>query len=159
MDKRLYRSRSNRILAGVCGGLAVYFDMDPTIVRLIAVLTLFIGFFPSVIAYIVLAIVVPSQDSTTKQPEETVKENVREMKQTATEIGKEIQSTFNNEVPEEARSTVSSNRSTWTIGIIIIVIGIVLLITSFIDFWKWWVVGPVILIIIGLLLIFARRKN
>lgn len=159
MKERLYRSSSNRMIAGVCGGLAEYFDMDPTVVRLIAVLTLFIGFFPSVIAYIVLAIVVPAQDSTTTRPEEMVKENVREMKQTATEIGKEIQSTFTEEKPQEARSPSPGNRGTWTIGIIIIVIGIVLLITTLIDVWRWWVVGPVILIIIGLLLIFARRKR
>ncbi len=58
MEKRLYRSRDERMLAGVCGGLAKHFDLDPTIVRLIAVLTLFLG--PTgVLVYLILAIVVP----------------------------------------------------------------------------------------------------
>jgi phage shock protein C len=41
--KRLYRSRTDMMLGGVCGGLAKYLDVDPTIVRLIFVLLLFIG--------------------------------------------------------------------------------------------------------------------
>ena len=56
--KRLYRSRDERMIWGVCGGIAKYFDMDPTIIRLIAVLTLFIGF-AGVLVYIILAIIVP----------------------------------------------------------------------------------------------------
>jgi phage shock protein C len=41
MEKRLYRSRTDRVIWGVCGGLAKYFDIDPTIVRVIAVLLIF----------------------------------------------------------------------------------------------------------------------
>lgn len=41
MVKRLYRSRDERKIWGVCGGIAEYFEVDPTIIRLIAVLTLF----------------------------------------------------------------------------------------------------------------------
>ena len=58
MEKRLYRSRDERMLLGVCGGLAKHFGMDPTVVRLIAVLTLLLG--PTgVLVYLILAIVVP----------------------------------------------------------------------------------------------------
>lgn len=39
--KRLYRSRTNRMIWGVCGGLAEYFNIDPVIVRIIAVLSIF----------------------------------------------------------------------------------------------------------------------
>ncbi|MBN1368014.1 MAG: PspC domain-containing protein [Dehalococcoidales bacterium] len=159
MEKRLYRSNSNRMIAGVCGGLAEYFVIDPTIVRIIAVLCLFIGIFPAFIAYIVLAIVVPSQDSTAKQPEETVKENVQEMKHTAAEIGKEFQSNFSKDASQEIKPTASTKHSVSIVGIILIIIGAVLLITTLVDFWRWWIIGPVILIIIGLLLIFTRRKS
>jgi len=53
MDKRLYRSRSERMIWGVCGGLAKYFDMDPTLVRIIAVLTILVSGI-GILAYIIL---------------------------------------------------------------------------------------------------------
>lgn len=57
--KRLYRSRHDRMIAGVCGGLAEYFEIDPSIVRLLFVGGLFIGA-PGVLpAYLVMALVVP----------------------------------------------------------------------------------------------------
>ena len=59
--KRLYRSSQNRMIAGVCAGIAEYFEVDPTIVRLIAVLLLFVGIFPAVLAYIIFWIVVPEK--------------------------------------------------------------------------------------------------
>ena len=56
--KKLYRSRNNKMIAGVCGGLAVYLNIDPTIVRLAFVLlALFQGF--GVLAYLVLWVIVP----------------------------------------------------------------------------------------------------
>ena len=59
-SKRLYKSRTNRMIAGVCGGIAEYFDVDPTIIRLIAVLLLFVGVFVGgVIAYIIAAAIIP----------------------------------------------------------------------------------------------------
>lgn len=60
MVKRLYRSRKDRIAAGVCGGIAQYSNMDPTIVRLIWVLvTLFpattpLGFFGYLVAWLLI---------------------------------------------------------------------------------------------------------
>lgn len=60
MTKRLYRSRKERMIAGVCGGLAEYFDVDPTIIRLVAVLLALAGG-PGLVVYIVMAIVVPEE--------------------------------------------------------------------------------------------------
>jgi phage shock protein C len=60
--KRLYRSRSNRKIAGICGGLAEYFNVDPTVVRLIAVLLLvFTGFFPLLIVYLICWLIIPEE--------------------------------------------------------------------------------------------------
>lgn len=58
--KRLYRSRSNRMLAGVCGGIAEYFGVDPTIVRLVAVFFALAGG-PGIIFYIILALIFPEE--------------------------------------------------------------------------------------------------
>jgi phage shock protein C len=63
----LYRS-SNRILAGVCGGLAEYFDVDPTLIRVIyAALSLFTVGFPGVLLYIILMILMPNYNQIDNQ--------------------------------------------------------------------------------------------
>lgn len=62
MTKKLYRSTDQRIIAGVCGGLAEYFDIDVTIVRLIAVALLLPGGLPGLLPYIIMWIVVPSKE-------------------------------------------------------------------------------------------------
>lgn len=60
MHKKLYRSNSDKMIAGVCGGIAEYFDVDPTIVRLGAVLLTFLtAFFPCVVAYVIAMVIVP----------------------------------------------------------------------------------------------------
>jgi phage shock protein PspC (stress-responsive transcriptional regulator) len=67
MKKRLYRSRDERIVWGVCGGIAKYFDVDPTLIRLIAVLTLFLGC-AGLLVYIILTIIVPLEPQETQLP-------------------------------------------------------------------------------------------
>lgn len=56
--KRLYRSRKNRMLGGVCGGIAEYFNIDPVIVRLIVVALFFVGG-SALLAYVIALIVIP----------------------------------------------------------------------------------------------------
>ncbi len=56
--KRLYRSRDNRMLGGVCGGLAEYFNIDPTLVRL-AFLILFLAAGSGPLLYLVMWVIVP----------------------------------------------------------------------------------------------------
>jgi phage shock protein C len=58
MKKRLYRSGKERILGGVCGGIAEYFDVDPTIIRLVWILFIF-GFGSGILAYIIAWIIIP----------------------------------------------------------------------------------------------------
>jgi phage shock protein C len=60
VQKRLTRSATNHKIAGVCGGLADYMDVDPTILRLIVVLiTFFTGFVFGIVAYLVAWLVIP----------------------------------------------------------------------------------------------------
>jgi len=59
--KKLYRSTTDRKIAGVCGGLAEYFNIDPTIVRVIFVILLLPGGFPGFIPYVILWIVAPEK--------------------------------------------------------------------------------------------------
>ena len=67
MQKKLYRSRTNKTFSGVCGGLGEYLNMDPTLVRVLWVIaSLFLAGFPGLIVYIVLACVIPEAP---EQPE------------------------------------------------------------------------------------------
>lgn len=57
--KKLVRS-ANKVLAGVCGGIADYFDVDPTLIRVLyAVLSLFSAAFPGLLLYIILLLLIP----------------------------------------------------------------------------------------------------
>ena len=61
MAKQLLRSR-NKMLGGVCAGIAEYFDIDPTLVRVLyVVLTIFSAAFPGLLLYIILLILMPQQ--------------------------------------------------------------------------------------------------
>ncbi|MCK4322689.1 PspC domain-containing protein [candidate division WOR-3 bacterium] len=60
MKKRLYRLKKDRKIAGICGGLGEYLDADPTLLRLIFVLLLFVtGFAPMIITYLIGWIIIP----------------------------------------------------------------------------------------------------
>jgi len=64
--KQLYKS-DNKKLAGVCAGFAEYFDSDPTLFRVgYLFLTIMTGFFPGIIAYIAMAIIMPTKSEVKK---------------------------------------------------------------------------------------------
>ena len=56
-DKKLYRSKTQRMLCGVCGGIGEYFNIDPTLIRLLFVLFGCAG--GGILAYIIAAIIIP----------------------------------------------------------------------------------------------------
>ncbi len=59
--RRLYRSRGDRMIAGVCAGLGEYFEVDPTVIRLLAVAGAFLNPPGAVMAYLIMTIVVPQE--------------------------------------------------------------------------------------------------
>jgi phage shock protein PspC (stress-responsive transcriptional regulator) len=62
MNDRLYRTVDDRVLAGVCGGLAVRFGLDPSLVRIgYAIVALITGIFPLLVLYVVMAAVIPEE--------------------------------------------------------------------------------------------------
>ena len=61
MTKHLYRSRDDRKIAGVCGGIAEYFGIDPVIVRIIGIILLLPGGFPGFVPYVIMWLIVPEK--------------------------------------------------------------------------------------------------
>lgn len=63
-QQRLYRSRADRMLAGVCGGLGEYFNVDPTLVRVVyLVVTILTGILGGLVLYVILAVIMPESES------------------------------------------------------------------------------------------------
>jgi len=79
MAEKLYRSRKSKILGGVCGGIAEYFDVDPVIIRILWILLCIFSGGIGIIAYLILWIIVPLE------PEEAVDVSAREVKEKETE--------------------------------------------------------------------------
>ena len=63
MDKRLYRVEEGKMIAGVCGGIAEYFHLDPTVIRLAWIICCACGG-SGILAYIIAALVIPSKGNT-----------------------------------------------------------------------------------------------
>lgn len=144
--KRLYKSRKNRVIAGVCGGIAEYFNVDPVLIRVIAVLLFFTGG-AALIAYIVGMLIIPNQ------PWEEIQEGEKSQAQSPAPP-----------VPTESMGQGGA----LIIGVILIIFGTIFLMRNIPVFhhyyWWFWDHGwhffwPSILIVIGLLVIFRGAKK
>ena len=136
--KNLYRSETDRILGGVCGGLGEYFAIDPTIVRLIfALITVFGG--SGILLYIILWILIPSKSYVNETTEDNIKKNTDEIKTKAQNFAKDIKFSKNHDGKH-------------LIGFFIIILGILFIFDNFgfLNFHLFW---PLILIFLGLALI------
>jgi phage shock protein C len=92
--KRILRSRSERMIAGVCGGLAAYFNIDPLIVRLgFALLAMMNGV--GIMLYLLLWLLLPNEDSVAADSRGQVRENVDEMRATAESAAQRVRDMFN----------------------------------------------------------------
>ena len=156
MERRLFRSRSERMIAGVCGGLARYFDMDVAIVRIIfALLVLANGL--GIVIYVIMAIVVPLEGSKTTESSDTIKENVEEMKETAEGLGREIKATFTGVEKADVEEKIRQRRN--IIGIALIIIGVISLMGTLNVLWwfRWGYLWPLIPVAVGLIIIFSPK--
>jgi phage shock protein C len=142
MAKKLYRSRTDSILAGVCGGLAEYFDIDPSLVRVGAVL-LTLAWGAGLLAYLVLWLIVPQ-----KPLESSLGEEER------AETG----------VHGAAFEKSERDRGVFFVGMILTIIGVLLLMNNYVSFaWlslhKLW---PLLIIVVGIIIIArgsSRKEN
>ena len=132
MEKRLYRSETNKVISGVCGGMGEYFDVDPVLVRVVTVIlalaTTGLAFF----AYIAAWIIVPQRDR---------------------QVETETTTTF----ASEPKPDTSWRK--YLPGLVLIGIGAILLIRESFYWFDWSEFWPVMLILAGLMLIFRRNRR
>jgi phage shock protein C len=152
MSKKLYRSSKDKMIGGVAAGLAEYFDIDPTLIRVLFVITLFLGG-TGILAYILLWIIVPEEPIVIKGQQNT------DQNQSSSEQKENTQSSFDAQAYVNSIQKQRENRRVFA-GIILVVLGLIFLADNFIprirfgDFW------PIILIAIGIaVLLNARRRN
>ncbi len=134
MTKKLYRSRTESMIAGVCGGLAEYFDIDVSLVRVGAVL-LTLAWGSGLLAYVILWLIV-----TQKPLESSVMESEGEQKATV-------------ETTESDKS--ERDKGVLFVGVILTVLGVLLLMNNYISFaWlsfrRLW---PLLIIFVGLMIV------
>lgn len=78
--KKLYRSEKDKMIAGVCAGLAEYLNMDPTLIRVIFLIGLVLGFSASFWVYVGLWVFVPTESMTEETSDKAIKSNIQEIK-------------------------------------------------------------------------------
>lgn len=157
MAKRLYRSKKDSVIAGVCGGIADYFDIDLTLVRIVAVISILINGI-GLIAYIIGWIFIPQNPESLKEEKTsgekgtvgTIKEKAENV---AGEIGKEIRG-------DSGKAGYRKN-SRLAGGLILVCLGLLFLGSNFFPWFGFTKLWPVILVVLGVVILaggFQKRK-
>ena len=150
MDKKLYRSKKDQIIGGVCGGIAEYFGIDSTLVRLAFVLFALIEG-AGIIAYIIAWIIIPERPEGTQKSEEEVYD---------VEIDKEDEEgeyKASAREPEEEKKSKEQRKR--ILGLILVALGIFFIIDNWIPGFYWRRFWPVILIVLGVVLIYREVRG
>ena len=169
--KRVRKSSSDRMVFGVAGGLAEYFNIDPVLVRLAFVLSIFAGGL-GIIAYVVLAIIMPQGESTAARPADVVKENLHTIGQEAAEAVHRVEDAVRGappasegvetpETPPKQPDQTEQARRHTGLGIILVALGVVFLLANLgaLRWFPWGVFWPVVLILAGLATIIGRFRR
>ena len=154
--ERLYRSSTQKMLGGVCGGLGEYFNIDPTLVRIVYVLvTIATGVVLGVVLYAALWLIVPSEASVGKSVRESMRETVDEMAKSARDIGSEVQAALR----RSPRGGTHHIEPEVLAGPILVIIGLLFLLANLdlLGWFRWGRLWPLIIIVIGVLLLLRRR--
>ena len=159
MKSRLERSNTNRVISGVCGGIAEYLAVDPTLVRVAFVVMTFVGGI-GILAYIVLLILMPQPGQPapfTKAAPSTVSTDT-----TARMEGDSAATPQTTAVtPVPAVQQAESERRRSAVGYLLIALGIVFLLSNVGAFRliQWNYVWPLVLIGIGALFLVQRVRS
>ncbi|HPR65389.1 MAG TPA: PspC domain-containing protein [Thermoanaerobaculia bacterium] len=179
MADRLYRSRTERVLFGVCGGLGEYLNLDPTLFRVLFIILTFTGGI-GVIAYLALALIAPLEKTRSQDSKEVIRENMGEMGDAARSAAASVKKSLKRKQPSKETGetepgpipespfmedekvvppTETSIRSRrLVVAFSLIVVGILLLAHNL--GWIWWldwdIVLPLAVIAAGIGLLIRR---
>lgn len=146
--KKLYRSETERILGGVCGGFGEYFSLDPNLIRLVfSVLAIAGG--SGLPLYLILWVILPRKSKLNLRTEDVISENAEEIKAKT--------KSFEHEV----RDWSHDQHSRQVFGIILVAVGLLFLLRNlgyiqFISIGEFW---PMVLVCIGLLVLLRHSER
>jgi phage shock protein PspC (stress-responsive transcriptional regulator) len=140
MRKTLYRSQEQQMIGGVCGGLAEHFDIDPTWLRLLAVLLIFASGF-GLVAYLVAWIIIP-----------------RGPLPQATAAAAAANAQVIPPTPPRATSSAPARSPGMIIGIVLVLVGLIFLFDHLFFWFDWAYVWPLVLIGLGVVLVYHSIK-
>lgn len=138
MGRKLYKSKRNKVLFGVCGGFAEYFNIDVTLVRLVFIVLALSG--ASVLGYIIAALIMPEEDGQPKSDDTS------------------YSSAFDEDSEWETKDSSETDRNKKLIGLALILIGVLFLLRILIPWFDAKFLAPIMLIGIGLLIILRGRQ-
>lgn len=151
MTDKLYRSEADKKIGGVCGGLADYFDIDSTLIRLVVLLTFFmggVGLFLYIIAWVVIPVNPRYQSGAAYGNSINV---VDEMKESVQDIGNSAQS-----FAQDLKAVNPFHRKRY-VGIGLMILGVIFLLDQWFPyFFDWGKMWPLILILVGVGIIVRR---
>lgn len=156
MQQRLYRSQKNRVIAGVAGGLAEYFDVDVVLVRLLLVLSIFWGG-GGVIVYIIAWIIIPEEKRIHTETGHRYDEDLVSEEQAEGEK-KEIDWKSADEEMQQAGGDEAGSRKRRNAGMLLVGLGIIFLTYQLFGplFRFAW---PLLLVALGIYLIARDRRE
>src|SRR5450759_2391258 len=161
--RRLYRCRRDRQLAGVAAGMAEYFDLDPTVVRILWILSAFLGGF-TILLYIILAFVVPLEPATMPGPGSwpgAGTEQAGEVPDSAQDPGAgsppdggTTNLGWHAPVPDQRPDSRRGGRGGLYVGVLLVVFGAIAMADTLIPGWAGVsLMGPALLIALGTVLL------
>jgi len=142
-QRKFYRSRSNRVMAGICSGLAHYFDIDPLLVRLVFVALALVNGLGFLI-YLIMWIIVPDETSQGLSGEDIVQANLQDMSEQAKRIG---------------RTLTTSTQGRTIVGAALVALGGLFLLQQIMPDFHMGLLWPIALIAVGVYIIIMWQKG
>ncbi|MBN1399375.1 MAG: PspC domain-containing protein [Anaerolineae bacterium] len=152
--KRYYRSDTDKIIAGVCGGLAKTLRISPLLLRIAFVIAAMINGI-GLVAYVLLWLFMAPEHTAFENTDEMVRQNVQEMRQRARELGRDAQHALGG----TGRENESSNNRILIAGGVLIGLGLLVLLSNL--GLLWWIgrLWPLLLIALGAVLLLNNLRD
>ncbi len=157
-ERRLHRSQRDKMIAGVCGGLGDFFEIDPVIFRVAFVLLAFFGG-SGLVIYLVLALLMPPEGREAAPAGAVLHENANDLAESARQFGSDLGGYSSAHVTPAEQTRRARNRQVG--GLILVGLGVLFLLTNLNLFWwlNWDRLWPAILIVLGAAILIGQSRR